>query len=99
MHPFPVRGPKGKYEHRYFPFLPFLAGLAVGPILYGGYQSKGPVQVYSPQYGPQYGPSFGPSYGPHFGPGFGPQYGPQFGPPHGPWGGSPSYWRTPNDHE
>jgi hypothetical protein len=60
---------------RYFPVLPFLAGLAVSPFIFGGYGR--------PNYGPNFGPNYGPNYGPGYGPQFGPSYGPQFGPNYG----------------
>ncbi|MFC5712518.1 penicillin-binding protein [Thalassorhabdus alkalitolerans] len=68
-------------SQRYFPVLPFLAGLAVSPLIFGGYGGG---------YG-GYGPSYGPIYGPHYGPSFGPSYGPQFGPVYGSYGSSPFY--------
>ncbi|MFB5661386.1 penicillin-binding protein [Alteribacillus sp. HJP-4] len=73
---------------RYFPVLPFLAGIAVSPFLFGGYGCGGyDCQNYGPDYGPDYGPHYGPSYGPNFGPNYGPQYGPHgmpgYYPPHG----------------
>ncbi|SDI26220.1 hypothetical protein SAMN05216352_10642 [Alteribacillus bidgolensis] len=61
----------------YYPFIPFLAGLAVGPLLfnYGGYGG--------PYYGPTYGPHYGPTFGSSFGPSIGPSYGnyTSYGPP------------------
>ncbi|WP_246516371.1 hypothetical protein [Salicibibacter cibarius] len=89
-------------DERFGFFLPFVAGLAIGPWLagggYGGYGPgpggfAGPPQV---SYGPQFGPSYGPSYGPILGPGYGGPggYGSQPGlggspvPPYGAYGSS-----------
>ncbi|GAE31220.1 hypothetical protein [Halalkalibacter hemicellulosilyticus] len=63
-----------------FPFLPFLAGLAVGPVLFGGF---GRPNVYAPSYGPNFGPQFGPNLGPQYGPSYGPNFGPYLGSPYG----------------
>ncbi|WP_236034902.1 penicillin-binding protein [Alkalihalobacterium elongatum] len=85
MNYYPMYRDGGGYghHHRQFPVLPFLAGLAVSPFLFGGFGAGGAFggPQYGPGFGPQYGPQFGPSYGPQFGPGFGPQFGP--GPYHG----------------
>ncbi|MET3506791.1 penicillin-binding protein [Halalkalibacter oceani] len=67
-------------DQRFFPVLPFIAGLAVSPFLFGGYGYGRPNVFYGPNYGPNYGPSYGPGYGPNYGPGYGPSYGPQYGP-------------------
>ncbi|MFD2626617.1 penicillin-binding protein [Salibacterium salarium] len=64
------------YSNRYFPFLPFLAGLAVGPILFQHGHYDGPY--YGPTYGPHYGPSYGPSHGPSY---YGQSYNMGYGPP------------------
>ncbi|QQK81993.1 hypothetical protein HUG20_13700 [Salicibibacter cibi] len=84
-------------------FLPFVAGLAIGPWLaggYGGYGGYGPGGFAGPpqiSYGPQFGPSYGPNYGPILGPGYGGPVGsgsqPGFGgfapvPPYGAYGSS-----------
>ncbi|MDV2885667.1 penicillin-binding protein [Alkalihalophilus pseudofirmus] len=61
------------HDQRYFPFIPFLGGLAIGGLLFNNY-GRPPV-YYSPSYGPNFGPSFGPSYGPNFGPSYGPNFG------------------------
>ncbi|KYG32482.1 hypothetical protein AZF04_06385 [Alkalihalobacillus trypoxylicola] len=80
-------------DQRFFPLLPFVAGLAVGPLLFGGggFGNRPPYCAgpycgpnYGPNFGPNYGPNYGPQYGPGFGPQFGPGYGPQFGPSFGP---------------
>ncbi|BAB06604.1 penicillin-binding protein [Halalkalibacterium halodurans] len=65
----------GTGERFYPAVLPFLAGLAVGPLLFGGK----PYGGYGPAYGPSYGPNFGPNYGPNFGPMYGPPSQPPFG--------------------
>lgn len=70
----------GKYPGgNSFPFIPFLAGLAISPFLFG----SGPYGGYGEG---SYGPNFGPNYGPQFGPNFGPQYG------YNPYYGSGYYW-------
>lgn len=66
-------GTSHQQDERYFPLLPFVAGLAVSPFLFGGYGQN--------YYGPNYGPNYGPQYGPNYGPQFGPSYGPYYGPP------------------
>lgn len=67
------RNQSGYHEHdQRFPFLPFLAGLAVGPVLFGG---VGRPNVYAPNYGPNLGPQYGPSFGPQYGPSYGPSFG------------------------
>ncbi|WP_100373525.1 penicillin-binding protein [Bacillus sp. FJAT-45037] len=74
-----VRSGHGSHhDQRYFPFIPFLGGLAIGGLLFNNY-SRPPVY-----YGPNYGPNFGPNYGPSFGPSFGPNCGPYCG---------QNYWR------
>ena len=81
----------GHHHHshhgRSFPVLPFLAGLAVSPFLFGGFGPRPPY--YGPQYGPSFGPQYGPSFGPQYGPSFGPQYSTAFGPQYGPGFSSP----------
>lgn len=74
------KGHKGHGHHHganKFPVLPFLAGLAISPLLFGPGWGYGPS--YGWNYGSQYGPQFGPQFGPSFGPQFGPSFGPQFG--------------------
>jgi|GEM_PF-3111732 len=61
---------------RFFPVLPFLAGLAIGPLLFGGFGGCGPYCAPAP--GPFYGPNYGPNYGPQFGPNYGPNFGPHY---------------------
>ncbi len=80
-------GPHG-HDQRFFPFIPFLGGLAVGSVLTGaftrppyGYQ---PPYYYNPSFGPSYGPQYGPQYGPSYGQSFGPSYGPHYGSQYGP---------------
>ncbi|MBM7659566.1 hypothetical protein JOC85_000333 [Bacillus mesophilus] len=46
-----------------FPFLPFLAGLAVSPLLYGPRPFYGPFYGPRPFYGPFYGAPYGYPYG------------------------------------
>ncbi|WP_413379619.1 penicillin-binding protein [Alkalihalobacillus sp. 1P02AB] len=65
-------------EERFFPLLPFVAGLAIGPLLFNSF--GGNTYYPAPNYGPNFGPNYGPQFGPGYGPGFGPQFGPQFGP-------------------
>ncbi|MCA1029835.1 penicillin-binding protein [Bacillus timonensis] len=74
---YPIRSYKHHHGGGRFPFLPFLAGLAVSPFLFGGKGYYG----YGPYYGPYYGP--GPYYGGYPYGGYGYPYG---GPGYGPYG-------------
>ncbi|WP_246944014.1 penicillin-binding protein [Bacillus pinisoli] len=60
------RGPEA-HDQR-FPFLPFLAGLAVSPFLYGPRPFYGPRPYYYPRpYYPYYGYPYGYPYGGYYG--------------------------------
>ncbi|WP_017726907.1 hypothetical protein [Halalkalibacterium ligniniphilum] len=67
-------------NERFSPVLPFLAGLAVSPFLFGGYGGG-----YGPSYGPYYGFGYGMQYGPNYGQFYGPQIGPGYGSPYRPY--------------